>query len=170
MTKHDFLPRAGIGKARTDSDLAYRAMRASVGLSRGLSLVLIGVGLVVGWLLSYSSGGADFVAPHWYYLPILFAATRFGPLAALIVACSAGLLAAALNAAEVVAAGEREEPDAVAFPGLVFFILVIGQRYSGLVARAIRAPPRCLKEVRRLGVAASNSHRPASSGEFSNLV
>jgi len=160
VTKHDFLPRAGIGKARTDSDLAYRAMRASVGLSRGLSLVLIGVGLVVGWLLSYSSGGADFVAPHWYYLPILFAATRFGPLAALIVACVAGLLAGPLTPG-VVAAGEPQE--LMQWLSRAGFFILVGQVSGWLLAPTVRRP--LSEEVRRLGV----EHRIRSAlkqGEF----
>lgn|GEM_PF-1515152 len=147
MAKHDFPPRAGVGNDRTDSGLAYRALRASVGMSRRLALALICVGLGGSWLLSYTSGGADSIAPHWYYVPILFAATRFGPMAALIVASMAGLLAGPLTPGNVAASESQELVQWLSRAG--FFIL-IGQVSGWLLAPTVRYP--LAEEVRRLRI------------------
>ncbi|NEZ03957.1 EAL domain-containing protein [Wenzhouxiangella sp. XN201] len=146
MTKHDHASRADIGRMREEI-LAYRALRASVGLSRRASLSLIFIGLLVSWLLSYVTGGAEVLAPHWYYLPILFAATRFGPLAALIVACMAGVIAGPLTPADVETGRPQELVQWLSRAG--FFIL-IGQVSGWLLSPLIRHP--LAEEVRRLSI------------------
>lgn len=122
-------------------------MRACIGLSRESSLAVIGVGLIGSWLLSYSSGGSDILAPHWYYLPILFAATRFGPLAALIVASAAGLLAGPLTPGDV-AAGRPQ--DLLQWLSRAGFFILIGQVSAWLLAPTVRRP--LAEEVRRLRI------------------
>lgn len=147
MTKHDSLSRVGVGNVRSERDLAYRTLRTSVGLPLGLSLALIGVGLIGSWLLSYSSGGSDILAPHWYYLPILFAATRFGPLAALVVACSAGLLAGPLTLGDVAASRPQE---LLQWLSRASFFILIGQVSAWLLAPTVRRP--LTEEIRRLRI------------------
>lgn len=160
VTKHDLLSR-GVGKFTVGNDLAYRALRASVGMSRRLSLGLIASGLLACWVLSRASGGADAFAPHWYYLPILFAATRFGPLAAFIVACVAGLLAGPLTPADTAVGRSQELIQWLSRAG--FFVL-IGQVSAWLLAPTVRYP--LAEEVRRMRI----EHRIRSAlkqGEFS---
>lgn len=154
VTKHDLLSR-GVGKFTVGNDLAYRALRASVGMSRRLSLGLIASGLLACWVLSRASGGADAFAPHWYYLPILFAATRFGPLAAFIVACVAGLLAGPLTPADTAVGRSQELIQWLSRAG--FFVL-IGQVSAWLLAPTVRYPlaekssSLQLYQLRKLGV------------------
>jgi len=160
VTKHDSPSDVGVGKGSSGGDLAYRALRASIGLSRRLSLALIGAGLVGSWLLSYATGGSDALAPHWYYLPILFAATRFGPLAALIVACAAGLLAGPLTPGDVAANRPQELAQWLSRAG---FFVFIGQVSAWLLAPTVRRP--LAEEIRRLTI----EHRIRSAlkqGEF----
>ncbi len=84
--------------------LAYRTLRASIAMSRRGALSAIIGGLLGSWLIVYLSGGADSMVPHWYYVPIIFAAARFGPIAALVVALIAGILAGPLTYVDVAAA------------------------------------------------------------------
>lgn len=147
MTKHDLPSHTGVGKLRNDDYLAYRALRASVGLSRSFSLGLIVFGLAGSWLLSYASGGAGSLAPHFYYLPILFAATRFGPMAAFIIACIAGLIAGPLTPADV-AAGQPQEM--VQWLSRAGFFIVVGQVSAWLLTPTVRHP--LAEEIRRLRI------------------
>lgn len=118
-----------------------------MGLSRRLALILTVIGLGGSWLLVYVTGGADIIAPHWYYLPILFAATRFGPLAAFIVALIAGLLAGPLTPADVSTAQSQGLTQWLSRAG--FFVL-IGQASAWLLAPSIRHP--LTEEIRRLRI------------------
>lgn len=78
---------ANIAVARPDSstrtDLVARA---------GLVVVL----LAVAWVGTYAAGGTRTVAPHLFYLPVLYAALRFSPPAAVSLAVVAGVLAGPL--------------------------------------------------------------------------
>lgn len=133
MTKHD---QALVGAAARPGDiLAHRTLRASVGLPRLTSLSLIAIGLAVSWALVYVAGGAGAMVPHLYYLPILFAATRFGPFAALAVSLLAGGLAGPLSP-EVVATDTPQDP-AQWLTRTAFFV-VIGQLSAWLLAPSIR--------------------------------
>jgi diguanylate cyclase len=84
--------------------LAHRTLRASIATSRRGALIAIIGGLLGSWLIVYLSGGADSMVPHWYYVPIIFAAARFGPIAALVVALTAGILAGPLTYVDVASA------------------------------------------------------------------
>lgn len=146
MTKHDQHAGAGVGTTR-GSGLAYRTLRASVALSRRTSLVIIGIALALSWLLVLAGGGAGGIVPHWYYLPILFAATRFGPLAAFIVAGLAGLLAGPLTPADV---GTWQAQETLQWASRAGFFVLIGQVSAWLLAPSIRLP--LTEEVRRLRI------------------
>jgi diguanylate cyclase (GGDEF)-like protein/PAS domain S-box-containing protein len=50
-------------------------------------MLAVGVGVGLSWLLTIALGGAGVVAPHWFYLPIVLTAYRFGPRATLAVSC-----------------------------------------------------------------------------------
>lgn len=134
MTKHDLSLRAGNGRPTADR-LAYRTLRASVGLPRLTSLALILLGLALSWLLVYLSGGAGALAPHCYYLPILFAATRFGPYVALLVSVAATVLAGPLTP-DLVATGATQ--DSVQWITRGIFFIGIGQLSAWLLAPSIR--------------------------------
>jgi hypothetical protein len=83
----------GAAVGRASDRLARSALRASVAASPvGAMLSILG-GLALSWWLTYLLGGARNVVPHWYYVPILLAAVRFGPVAAVLVALCSGLLA-----------------------------------------------------------------------------
>ena len=134
MTKHDLSLRAGNGRYVADL-LAYRTLRASVGLPRLTSLALIGLGLALSWLLVYAAGGAGALAPHFYYLPILFAATRFGPFVALLTGVSATALAGPMTP-EFVISSEAQDTFQWATRGA--FFIAIGQLSAWLLAPSIR--------------------------------
>lgn len=73
-----------------------RAIRAQGASSLGRGLAVVGVLLGLSWLISYSLGGAGRVPPHWFYVPILVAAARFGLPGAAATAVVAGLIAGPL--------------------------------------------------------------------------
>lgn len=106
------------------------ALRASLRASPVGAIVLIVLGLAASWSLTYLLGGADHVVPHWYYVPILLAAVRFGPLAALVVALLSGALAGPLTYLDVAA---QISQDSSRWITRSAFFVVIGVGMAGLV-------------------------------------
>jgi diguanylate cyclase len=82
------------------------------------------VGLALSWLVAYFVGGAGVAAPHWFYLPVLYAAARFGCLGAGASATAAGLLAGPLMPLDV-AAGVAQQPED--WITRATFLVIIGQ-------------------------------------------
>jgi PAS domain S-box-containing protein len=80
---------------------AIRAIRAQAASSFVGGLAVVAALLFASWLVSYLLGGADRVPPHWFYIPILLGAARFGLVGALGAAIAAGLLAGPLLPADV---------------------------------------------------------------------
>jgi diguanylate cyclase len=82
-----------------------RVSRSFVGSSADVRISTAVGTLVALFALSYGfawiAGGADRLAPHWFYLPVLFAAVRFGLVGAAVAAPLAMLLAGPLLPADV---------------------------------------------------------------------
>jgi diguanylate cyclase len=76
------------------------------------------------WLVAHLVGGAGVAAPHWFYIPVLYAAARFGCLGAGASATAAGLLAGPLLPLDV-AAGVAQQP--VDWLTRAAFFVIIGQ-------------------------------------------
>ncbi len=93
------------------------------------------LGLVLSWLVAYVVGGAGVAAPHWFYLPVLYAAARFGCLGAAASAVAAGLLAGPLMPLDVAAGVAQEPQDWITRAA---FFVVIGQAMA-LVIGASRS-------------------------------
>jgi len=87
---------------------AIRAQGAS-SLSGGLAIVAGLLGL--SWLISYVLGGAGQVPPHWFYVPILLAAARFGLAGAAATAVVAGLVAGPLLPLDVATGAQQHVLD-----------------------------------------------------------
>jgi signal transduction histidine kinase len=98
----------------------------------GRGIVLIAITMIVGWLWIYAAGGEAHVPPHWFYIPILMAAVRFGIRGALVTAIIAGILAGPLMPAEV-ALGTRQLLSDELIRALWF--LVIGGLMALVLAR-----------------------------------
>jgi diguanylate cyclase len=96
----------------------------------------IGLALVACWLLSYSIGGANVAAPHWFYIPVLIAAVRFGALGAFVTALAAGILAGPLLPADV-SAGTAQ--PAIDWGTRAAFFIVIGQVMAFVFTRSLSA-------------------------------
>jgi hypothetical protein len=95
--------------------------------------------LAVSWLVAYLVGGAGVAAPHWFYLPVLYAAARFGCRGAAASAVAAGLLAGPLMPLDVAAGVAQRPEDWITRAGFFVIIgqvmaLVIGQSRSALRA------------------------------------
>jgi EAL domain-containing protein (putative c-di-GMP-specific phosphodiesterase class I) len=82
------------------------------------------VGLALSWLVAYLIGGAGVAAPHWFYIPLLYAAARFGCLGAAATATAAGLLAGPLLSLDV-ASGVAQQPGD--WLTRAAFFLILGQ-------------------------------------------
>ena len=123
---------------------ARGTLRASVATSTPVALGLVVIGLAASWLVTYVAGGADQVVPHLYYVPILFAAARFGPVTALIVALAAGVLAGPLTYVDVADASSQEAARWLTRAG---FFVAIGLLMAGLVRPSL---PGLGAEIRRL--------------------
>jgi hypothetical protein len=86
-----------------------RALDAASRVSVPAAWSGVAFGLGVSWLIAYLVGGAGVAAPHWFYLPVLYAAARFGCRGAGASALAAGLLAGPLMPLDV-AAGVAQQP------------------------------------------------------------
>jgi PAS domain S-box-containing protein len=114
---------------------AIRAIRAQGASSLGGGLLTVAVLLALSWLVSYLLGGAGHVPPHWFYIPILLAAARFGLPGAAAAGLAAGLLAGPLLPADV--ATHTAQPLADWLGRLGFFVgigLVMGAVTVGLTS------------------------------------
>jgi signal transduction histidine kinase len=80
-----------------ETDWVGRAFRVSI--TQGAALVVLGLGL--SWMATYLLGGSGRVPPHWFYIPILIAAARFGVAGTVVTAVAAGALAGPLVPADV---------------------------------------------------------------------
>jgi EAL domain-containing protein (putative c-di-GMP-specific phosphodiesterase class I) len=69
----------------------------SAALTSTAVAVAVAVALLGGaWLVAWAAGGTSVAAPHWFYIPILFGAARFGIPGALATSISATILAGPL--------------------------------------------------------------------------
>ena len=119
--------------------LTRRALNVFSDMPTGTACVSVAVGLAGSWAIAYGLGGASKVAPHWFYLPVLYAAARFGCRGAALCGVVAGLLAGPLMPADVNIGLAQQPQDWVA--RACFFVivgqamaLVIGQTRSAITA------------------------------------
>lgn len=131
----------------TDDTVSDRLARSALGWSvatsaRG-SIALLALGLAVSWASTYLSGGADGIVPHLYYVPIAFAAVRFGPATAIVVALLSGVLAGPLTYVDVGAGQPQEVTRWLTRAG---FFVVVGTAVALLVRPSL---PSIADELRR---------------------
>jgi PAS domain S-box-containing protein len=88
--------------------------------------------LALCWLVSYVLGGAGRVPPHWFYVPILVAAARFGLPGAAATAVVAGLVAGPLLPLDVPTGTPQQLLDWMARLG---FFLAIGLVMGAIIVR-----------------------------------
>ena len=135
--------RGGPGAGETTDRFAFAFMRFSLAASPVGAVVLVAVGLVASWLLTYIIGGAQHVVPHWYYVPILFAAVRFGPAVAVGIALLSGVMAGPLTPLDVASATAQETHRWLTRTG---FFVAIGLGMSALISPSL---PSVVEELRR---------------------
>jgi EAL domain-containing protein (putative c-di-GMP-specific phosphodiesterase class I) len=88
--------------------------------------------LLSSWAVGYALGGAGVAAPHWFYIPIALAASRFGYLGAALASVLAGALAGPLLPLEVATGLQQSPPDWLTRTA---FFVAIGQFVAWLIAR-----------------------------------
>jgi EAL domain-containing protein (putative c-di-GMP-specific phosphodiesterase class I) len=114
-----------------------RALEASLRTSNTAAAVLVGLGIAVAWLGTYAAGGTRSVLPQLFYLPIVFAAGRFGWLGATAAAGIAGVLVGPLMPLDV-SAGTAQAPAAwavrlVAFVTIALIVAWLSGESSGSI-------------------------------------
>lgn len=98
----------------------------------GLAVAVIASGIAGGWLWLHLAGGASHAPPHWFYLPILFAAARFGVAGAVATAGVSGVVAGPLLPADVTL-GIPQHPSDEIIRAISF--LVIGTLMASIIWR-----------------------------------
>ncbi|MDZ7736867.1 MAG: EAL domain-containing protein [Gammaproteobacteria bacterium] len=126
-------------------ELAKHTLRASLAISKTTAIVLIVVGLCASWLIVYYAGGGAYMVPHWYYIPILFAAARFGMIGAFLVALIAGIVAGPLSYHVVATATLQETSEWLTRAG---FFIGIGLLMAWLVKPSLRPLDKELHRLR----------------------
>jgi EAL domain-containing protein (putative c-di-GMP-specific phosphodiesterase class I) len=99
-----------------------RALDASLRTGTGFAAALVTLGIVAAWLSTYAAGGTKSVLPQLFYLPIIFAASRFAWPGAIATAGVAGVLAGPLMPLDV-SASTAQSPAAWA-ARLVAFLTI----------------------------------------------
>jgi len=122
-------------REKLSEQLAKQTLRASVATSSTVAVPLIVLGLAASWLIVYYAGGGAYMVPHWYYLPILFAAARFGMTGAFVVAVIAGILAGPLTYHDVASATSQETSEWLTRTG---FFIGIGVLMGWMVQPSLR--------------------------------
>jgi diguanylate cyclase (GGDEF)-like protein/PAS domain S-box-containing protein len=90
--------------------------------SAPVSLTLIAVSVAASWGLAWVLGGAGFIAPHWFYIPIFLAALRFGLPGAVVTAVISTVVAGPLLPADVASLTSQDPSDWISRG--IFFILL----------------------------------------------
>ncbi|MGH2556087.1 MAG: PAS domain S-box protein, partial [Actinomycetota bacterium] len=88
--------------------------------------------LGLSWVVSYALGGAGRVPPHWFYVPVLLAAVRFGLAGAAVTAVVAGLVAGPLLPLDVATNARQQVLD---WSGRLGFFLGIGLVMGAVIVR-----------------------------------
>jgi MFS family permease len=73
--------------------LSGRVLGISAATSTRAAVAMTVAGLAASWGLAFGLGGASVVPPHWFYVPIAFAAVRFGARGAVLTALASTALA-----------------------------------------------------------------------------
>ena len=135
---------------RAGDRFASSTLRNTLATSPIIGVSVIVAGLAAAWIATYLLGGARQVVPHFYYVPILFAAVRFGPVAALVTAVASGVLAGPLTFLDV--ASQTPQETARWLTRTVFFT-TIGVGMAALVRPSlpsVRAGIRSRRNARAL--------------------
>jgi len=135
----------GVRRTNVTSTLGAHALAASLHVSRRYGWLLIIGALLACWATTVLCGGAAIVPPHYFYIPILFAGIRFGPLGSLGTALAAGVLAGPMTYADVA----TRTPQSFADWGLrALFFVIIGQALTAMTSIATAAREEELDDLR----------------------
>lgn len=122
-------------------------MGNALSTSASVGVLAIVAGLGLSWLATYLFGGAEHVVPHFYYIPIMLAAVRFGHVAVVVVAVVSGILAGPLTYVDVALLIDQ---DFSRWATRMAFFVAIGLMMSALVRPAL---PSFFKDRHRRGAA-----------------
>lgn len=123
-----------------------RLLQGDEPLPEWLAALLVAALLAFSWAATYGAGGAGAVAPHWFYIAILYAAARFGFPGALITGVLAGLAAGPLMPLDVDAGTTQSATDWLSRAG---FFIGIGTLMAWLIRRLQRAVRREVEVLER---------------------
>jgi signal transduction histidine kinase len=140
-----------------------RALLAQGQTTPAAAALRVALGLGLCWLASYAAGGAGRVPPHWFYIPILLAAARFGLGGAAVTAAAAGILAGPFLPLDVATGTAQQFSDWTARAG---FFMLIGLVMGAVIVRLRAALAREVElarterdlAVRKASVIAAVSH------------
>ena len=105
MNPHPAGATRAVGEHRS---LAGRVLVAASRYSVAVGISLVALVTALAWLVSWWAGGSHTVAPHLFYVPVIFAAVRFGPWGALAAAVVAGVAAGPVLPLDVDAGTSQE--------------------------------------------------------------
>lgn len=128
--------RRGSGVTARIDDWAGRLVSRLSTMTHAAAVVAIGSTIVLGWIALYLAGGAGHVPPHWFYIPILLAAVRFGIVGVLITALVSGIVTGPLMASDV-ASGMGQAPSDEIVRTVSF--VVIGGFMATIIGRLQRS-------------------------------
>ena len=125
-----------------------RGFDTSLRTGAGFAMALVVLGIVGAWLGTYAAGGTKTVLPQLFYVPIIFAASRFGWRGAIATAVFAGVLAGPVMPLDVIA-GTPQSVAAWAARLLMFLTIgllvawLCGESSGSIISFALDARGAC---------------------------
>lgn len=126
--------------------LRDRALARTVTLDPWLAGLATAAGLVACWALAWVTGGSQRAFTHMFYVPIVFAAVRFGLRGTLLTSLSAAILAGPLMPLDA-ASGELQDPAGWLTRTVMFFAVGTLVTFT-LEARRRAAERQLARDVR----------------------
>lgn len=118
---------------------------------RGWGIAMSAASLLGAWLLAVGTGEPTAVSRHWFYVPVVLAAVRLGPLWAAVAGVVAGLLAGPLVPLPEVGIGLYGHGQWVVRTGFFVAIGVLVAVLTGSVRRYQRQQVALAERARRVG-------------------
>lgn len=105
------------------------------------TVMVVVLGLLLSWVATYAAGGSKTSVPHAFYIPVIIAAIRFGPIPTLLVSVTAAIASGPLMPLNVDASTTQSATNWLT-RGLIF--VVVGQITAYLVRHSM---PSVLAEL-----------------------
>lgn len=128
------MPRAEHVSGSLGTRTGERTLSSSISGDAAITALVVALGLLLSWGTTYLAGGSKTSVPHAFYIPVIVAAVRFGPVGALLVSAAAAIAAGPLMPLDVEDATAQATANWLT-RGAIF--VIVGQLTAYLVRHSV---------------------------------